>query len=209
MFVFDQHNILENHSKFGQAVKYFDRQRNVFATKIKPGQAYVTQGDDIIVTALGSCIAVCVMDKEKGIAGMNHFMVPAILSDDLSENSKAMRYGCHAMELLMNRVMAFEGNRRALEIKLFGGAEVVERLAKISRVNIDFIRQYVKQDGLNVISEDLGGVHPRKLIFEPATGLVHVKPLRSLHNETILKREDYYLDDIMQWNISNSVKLFF
>ena len=51
--------------KFGKDVKI-----------IHPGEYYVSSENELIGTLLGSCVAVCLIDTEKGMAGMNHFMLP-------------------------------------------------------------------------------------------------------------------------------------
>ncbi len=48
------------------------------------------------------------------------------------------------------------------------------------------------------MSKDLGLDNPRKVLFEPVTGRVWVKKLQSIHNDTLLKREERYLTDISQ-----------
>jgi chemotaxis protein CheD len=54
---------------------YYDRHFEKEAVKILPGEYYVTKGDKLIVTVLGSCVAVCLRDKVSGVGGMNHFFV--------------------------------------------------------------------------------------------------------------------------------------
>ena len=55
---------------------YFDRQFNTHAAKILPGEYYATTRDMMIVTVLGSCVSACIRDRESGVGGMNHFMLP-------------------------------------------------------------------------------------------------------------------------------------
>ena len=60
---------------------YFDRTFNMQASKIVPGEYYVTRRDMVLVTVLGSCVAACIRDKTNGIGGMNHFMLPKSTHD--------------------------------------------------------------------------------------------------------------------------------
>ena len=41
--------------------------------------------------------------------------------------------------------------------------------------NIDFVRQYVQDEGFNVVGEDLGDIYPRKVVYFPDTGKIRVK----------------------------------
>ena len=55
---------------------YFDKNFEIEAVKILPGEYYVTTRDMALVTVLGSCVAACIYDRTLGIGGMNHFMLP-------------------------------------------------------------------------------------------------------------------------------------
>ena len=44
--------------------------------KILPGEYYATNKDMALVTVLGSCVSACLRDRDTGIGGMNHFMLP-------------------------------------------------------------------------------------------------------------------------------------
>ena len=48
---------------------YYDRHFEKQAVKILPGEYYVTTGDKLIVTVLGSCVAVCLRDKKNHYGG--------------------------------------------------------------------------------------------------------------------------------------------
>ena len=38
--------------------------------------------DEVLCTVLGSCVAVCLCDSERGAWGMNHFMLPEAAPGD-------------------------------------------------------------------------------------------------------------------------------
>ena len=41
------------------------------------GEHYVTGDPEVtLTTILGSCVAVCLWDPERGVGGMNHFLLP-------------------------------------------------------------------------------------------------------------------------------------
>src|SRR5258708_28771822 len=56
--------------------RYFDPDFKVDTAKILPGEYYATNKDMALVTVLGSCVSACLRDRESGIGGMNHFMLP-------------------------------------------------------------------------------------------------------------------------------------
>ena len=191
----------------------WDRQRECYAAKILPGEFYVTKHSEIITTVLGSCVSACIRDPDFAIGGMNHFMLPA--SKEQMQNmsgmdSEAARYGNYAMEQLINEILKNGGRKSALEIKLFGGGRVLQNMthSDIGNRNINFVLEYLKTEGLKSVAEDLGDVYPRKVIYNPLTGKVNVKRLRSTHNDTIVKRETGYMQDLQKEPVSGDVELF-
>ena len=134
--------------------------------QILPGELYVTREDEVITTVLGSCVSACVRDRERGVGGMNHFMLPRAPAS--KDASMPARYGLYALESLLNKVS--RGRRSGLEIKVFGGGRVLEGNTDIGRANIEFVREFFATEGLEVVAEDLGGAHARRLRYWPRTG---------------------------------------
>ena len=191
--------------------RYWDKERGVYAAKILPGQYYVTINDEAITTVLGSCVSACIRDRVFGVGGMNHFMLPANRDDMvLSSSSDAARYGNFAMEQMINDILKNGGKRENLEIKVFGGGRVLENMQSldIGMRNIRFVKEYIQTEGLKLVTEDLGDVFPRKVVYFPTTGKVMVKKLRKLHNRTIQEREDNYLHSLEEKPVSGDIELF-
>jgi len=180
--------------------RYWDGTRHMPAAKILPGEYYVTAQNEVITTVLGSCISACVQDRVNRIGGMNHFMLP--ISEDgkwegAGDNSgSATRYGNYAMEHMINGILEHGGVRRNLEVKVFGGGRIISDMGDIGNNNIDFIREYLRLEGLPLVGEDLGGSYPRKVVYLPAIGRVWIKRIETLHNDTLLRRERLYKQNI-------------
>ena len=178
---------------FETIARYWDPTHARHAAKILPGEFYVTTSDELIVTVLGSCVAACVRDPLGGVGGMNHFMLPTSATGIRAGESPhawlATRFGNFAMESLLNTVLTLGGRRDRLEVKLFGGGRVLEGLSDVGRTNIEFAREYVRVEQLRTLAEDLGGIHPRKVYFDPRTGRANVRYLKVLTNDTITVRE--------------------
>ncbi len=191
---------------------YWDPRTQMPAAKILPGEYYVTKHNEIITTVLGSCVSACVHDTAAGIGGMNHFMLPISEgsgwggADDLV--GSATRYGNYAMEHMINQILKNGGDRNNLEIKIFGGGKIISSLTDIGEQNVQFIRQYIETEGLRLVSENVGDLFPRKIIYYPVTGKVLVKKLRQLHNDTIVRREDRYRSYIARKSVQGEVELF-
>jgi chemotaxis protein CheD len=193
--------------------RYWDRAMDVPAAKILPGEFYVSLRGEMIVTVLGSCVSACVRDKNLGIGGMNHFMLP--VKGDHSRTwgsnpiSAETRYGNWAMEYLINEILKNGGLRKNLEVKLFGGGKVLANMGDVGLRNIEFVKQYLKDEGLSIVAEDLGDYFPRKVLYFPDTGAVKVKKLRNMHNDTILRRELAYSSEITKPDLEEGdIELF-
>lgn len=175
--------------------RYWDKRMNQPAAKIMPGEFYISRSGEMIVTVLGSCVSACIRDKQLGVGGMNHFMLPIQSGDSSaawSGDGMAARYGNWAMEYLINEILKLGGTRRNLEIKVFGGGNVLKNMTDVGQRNIDFVRKYIYEENFDVIAEDLGGEYARKVLYFPDTGAVKIRKIREAPNDTILRREQEY-----------------
>ncbi|WP_404342067.1 chemoreceptor glutamine deamidase CheD [Pseudoalteromonas mariniglutinosa] len=194
---------------FENVKRFWDASREKVIAKVLPGEFYVSKNDELISTVLGSCIAACIYDQDLGIGGMNHFMLPIEKNIHLSNaHSLSCRYGNWAMEFLINEILKNGGSRSNLKVKLFGGGKIIRSMTDIGLGNIRFANAYVSEEGLNLVSHDVGGTWPRKVLFDPKTGKVQVKRLRDLHTDHLEKREVKYLHDIEAQNAHTDIELF-
>jgi|CXWL01.1.fsa_nt_gi chemotaxis protein CheD len=122
----------------------------------------------ILATVLGSCVSACARDPLLHIGGMNHFLLPG----EANAPRDSMKYGVQAMELLINGLLQRGAARERIEVKLFGGARVVEGLSDIGEKNAEFAQRFLKAEGLRCVGESLGGDRPRRIRFWPTTGRV-------------------------------------
>ena len=195
---------------FEKVNRYWDRNQQVHAAKILPGELYVSTHGEMIATVLGSCVSACIRDRHKGIGGMNHFMLPqdTAHSHSWGGDSLETRYGNWAMEALINEILKRGGKRGYLEVKLFGGGQVLENMTDIGARNIQFVRSYLEEEGLKIAAEDLGGVQPRKVLYFPDTGACRIRRLNRVTNETLYDREKAYAKEVNKGSNEGSIELF-
>ena len=190
---------------------YFDRTFDCNAAKISPGEYYYTDKDMVIVTVLGSCVSACIRDSISGIGGMNHFMLPdSAAADKDSPVSESMRYGTYAMEVLINQLLRNGARRENLEAKIFGGGNVLKSFTtmNVGDRNAIFVRKFLKEERIRVISEDLLDIYPRKVYYFPKTGRVLVKKLKNMHNDTLVQREEAYASKLKVADVGGEIDLF-
>lgn len=169
--------------------RVWQHRHQCYGARIMPGEYYVTRNDELIATTLGSCIAACVRDPFAGIGGMNHFMLPADEREDATATDQSARYGNVAMAQLISDILRHGGRRERLEVKIFGGGNVMPSMTMVGSINTAFIREYLQEQGFTIAAEDLGGSTPRKVIYFPATGRVMMQRVKlSQHDQTEITR---------------------
>ncbi|OAN54064.1 chemotaxis protein CheD [Paramagnetospirillum marisnigri] len=193
--------------------RWFDPTFKIMAVKVLPGEHYVsTAGQEMIVTVLGSCVSACIWEPRMKIGGMNHFMLPESNSDGAPVD-KSMRYGNHAMEELINDLLRRGARRESLEIKVFGGGNVIAGMSgggtgPIGDRNAEFVRRYLSEEGLRIAAEDLGGPHPRRIHFFPRIGKVIRLFLKKDVERAVLTRELSYRSKLKDVPVEGDVELF-
>ena len=199
--------------QFAHVTRYWDSEHASFAARLLPGEYYVTRHEEMIATVLGSCVSACIRDVRLGVGGMNHFMLPLDGSSGQSAwgaaASAATRYGNVAMERLINDILKLGGRREDLEIKLVGGGRVLpDMTTDIGARNIEFVRAYVATEGFRVASEDLGDIHPRRVVYFPQTGRMRVRKLTTGRDDMLAARERQYLQQLDIAAVDGEVELF-
>jgi chemotaxis protein CheD len=148
----------------------------------------------VVSTVLGSCVASCLFDPISAIGGMNHFMLP-----DAAEQSWMPEcYGVHAMELLINQLMASGARRDRLVAKVFGAAHVVPGSTmgrKVADANSAFVKEFLAREGIAILGERLGGESPLHVSFFTHTGKVLLRTIRDREAE-VVERERQYREEL-------------
>jgi chemotaxis protein CheD len=93
---------------------------------------------------------------------------------------------------LINEILKLGGTRRNLEIKVFGGGNVLSNMTDIGERNIEYVKKYIYEENFELAASDVGDIYPRKVLYFPDTGSVKVRKLRQTQNDTILQREISY-----------------
>lgn len=145
--------------------KFFDQKNKLF---LMPGQIIVAEQDTLISTLLGSCVAVCLHDPLTKIGGMNHYLLPEILGNELP----SARYGSHAIDLLIKEMDRRGADVYQLQAKIFGGGNVVadNKIGQSIGVrNVQTAERILKERGIWVVRKDVGGERGRKITLNTTT----------------------------------------
>lgn len=149
--------------------------RNYF---LEPGYMLIAAEPTCISAVLGSCVSVCIYDQKRKCGGMNHFRFPFT-----SDRQQATALYGNVSTLSLIRMMLENGSRKeSLEAQLFGGAHNQEASQKdIGLENIRVAQKVLHRCDIRIVSEDVGGLMGRKVVFNTETAelaVIRVQKLR-------------------------------
>lgn len=148
---------------------------------LNPGDLYFGEGNIVIQTLLGSCVAITVWHPTLKIGGMCHYLLP-----DRSHYTKNIHHprGYYCSDVMQYFAEVFEQRKlkpSAFQVKIFGGGQVLtsherENLEiNVAEANISYGRNHLIASGLKINAEDVGGRRYRKVYFEVTNGNVWVQ----------------------------------
>ena len=141
---------------------------------IHVGEIFVGAKPTEISTVLGSCISVCIFDKMEQVGGMNHYLVPLWNENGL----QSPKYGNISIPKLIDNMLNIGCNKYNLEAKIFGGANVINVSQKdmmIGRKNILIAKEILREYGIKILAQDIGGTRGRKILMKSDTGKIFLK----------------------------------
>jgi chemotaxis protein CheD len=121
---------------------------------------------------------------------MNHFLLAEPSGNARDRYGASARYGAFAMEQLINKVLSRGSGRKAnLEIKVFGGGLINSALTDVGAKNIDFVHEFLANEGYKIAGEDVGGSYARRVMFKPHSGRAFIKRLDSVAGASVAREE--------------------
>jgi chemotaxis protein CheD len=136
-------------------------------------------GDVLVALGLGSCVGVCVYDRQAKIAGMAHVVLPAKLHAGEDPPGKFANTAVPALLEEMSRQGAVFSR---LKVAVAGGAQLFSFNGAGPRLDVGQRNQAavlsaLEECGLTVAGQDLGGSIGRTVHFWVENGCVRVKTI--------------------------------
>jgi chemotaxis protein CheD len=132
----------------------------------------------MLVTSVGSCVAICIHEPVSRCGGLAHVMLPKAGSDSRFMPSK---YAETAVPIMVDAIKKLGGNSHSLSAKIAGGADMFSTLRcgmlRIGEQNVQATRQALQAQGVRIVAEDVGGTSGRKVSFNLGDGSVIVQSL--------------------------------
>ena len=175
-----------------QAVRSLPTEFNrVDVINVHQGDCHISDDPNVTLsTVLGSCVSACVRDATAQVGGMNHFLLAHQSGSAHERFGASARYGAFAMEELINKVLSVgSGSKQNLEIKVFGGGNINATLTDVGAENAEFVRNFLRGEGYQIASEDLGGGFARRVLYKPLSGRVFIKRLDSMTGQSVVREE--------------------
>ncbi len=134
---------------------------------------------DMILTtySLGSCIGVAVYDPVYAVGGLVHVMLP---ESKLSPEKAAARPGMFmdtGVPALLRAVCQMRADKSRLLVYVVGGAQIMDTSGyfNIGKRNYEALQGLLRQFGLRIYAEEVGGLVNRTVNLHIATGEVWLK----------------------------------
>lgn len=151
-----------------------------------PGEVHLARRPTIIRTLLGSCVGVTFWSEKLGVGALSHSLLPKSTSDRSPNISLASghRYVDFAIRDLARQLDELGARRSEVQVKLFGGADVLvvsdaaSSVPTVGKLNCQAAIKVVYAEGFEVIASSLGGTVGRNIEFDTGTGEVFLRWLR-------------------------------
>ncbi len=147
---------------------------------LQPGELYLARSPSILRTILGSCVGVTFWSARLGAGAMCHGVLPRCPLNRPSTFtvSEGHRYIDFSIRYLAAQFDALGARRDELEVKLFGGADVLPVFEvqtsrpTVGALNCQAAIEVLAAEGFQVSASDLGGIRGRRIHFHTGTGEV-------------------------------------
>ena len=149
---------------------------------LQPGEWRIVRGPSVLKTVLGSCVGVTFHAPRLAASAMCHPMLPTHMAKPfvLSDPVAARRYVDYVIREMACEFDSLGATRREVEVKLFGGADVLassRKSATVGRMNAETALRVLEDEGYHVLASRLGGSRGIFIEFHTDTGEVLLRKL--------------------------------
>ncbi|MCH5200161.1 MAG: chemotaxis protein CheD [Oscillospiraceae bacterium] len=133
--------------------------------------------DTLVTYALGSCIGTCIYDKDAGIAGMSHIMLPD--SKSMRDgNVNRMKFADTALPDMVKEMVKRGASMQRLTAKIAGGAVMFptqNQSFNIGGNNIQAVKKALAALKIPIVADDTGLNFGRTVYFNGSDGRMIVR----------------------------------
>ncbi len=151
---------------------------------LQPGESYLAEKPTLIRTLLGSCVGITFWCRRTGLGGLCHPMLPVCGCErgQALTLKQSRRYVDFTIRDLASQFDQAGVARSEIEVKLFGGADVLlmplaNSRPTVGRLNTESALEVLAEEGMAVAASSLGGTSGLIIRFNTLTGDVFLKRL--------------------------------
>ena len=136
--------------------------------EVYTGEVRSTRCATLASNAIGSCIAVMMIDESRQTGGIAHVMLPG--RAERAQQDHRFRYAENAIEELVRQMNDLGSRESELIAVVAGGGNVLRRPDDtICAMNINSVLDVLKKRGVPVAASSLGGMERRKVRLDLST----------------------------------------
>lgn len=148
---------------------------------LQPGYIYASHEHIFLNTVLGSCVAVALWDSHNAFGGMCHYIYP-----QQEKNARNARFGDVAIPYLIRLMQELGSRKNELMAHVVGGGVNPEFASTIGGTNAQVAERLLLQQGIEIVTLDVGGNVGKKISFNTLTGELLV------YTTTKIRDNDWY-----------------
>lgn len=137
----------------------------------------IAKDSGILITyALGSCVGVCLYDREIKLGAMLHIMLPENPKDSINH----LRYADTGISHTIQKMVNLGADKKRIVGKIAGGAKMFDIsdkciIGNIGLRNVEKTKEILRAEGIVILAEETGEAHARTMYFDVNTGIAKVK----------------------------------
>ena len=149
---------------------------------LQPGESLLVREPTILRTLLGSWVGIAFRAPRLGAGALCHPMLPRCPTKPggVLSRSSGRRYVDFAIRDLARQFDALGAHRNEVEVKIFGGGDVLlmendPLRPTVGRLNSEVAMKVLAEEGFAVTASSLGGKRGINIYFDTSTGEVLLK----------------------------------
>lgn len=140
--------------------------------------AIISAPGTIATIGLGSCVGILLYDNVCNKAGLVHIMLPD--STAFKTITNPYKFADTAIPLVIKEMIRQGCNKKNIVAKIAGGAAMFKFSentinSDIGNRNVIAVKEAIKQQGIKIVAEDVGGSKGRSMFANAENGMVTIR----------------------------------
>lgn len=146
----------------------------------------IAKGNQVLVSyALGSCVGICLYDRQAHIAGMAHIILPG--REYAAHADNVYKFADEGISELVKQMIHMGARGAGLVAKIAGGSRMFGTsmgTMDIGDRNVEAVKCALAHEGIRLVAQDTGKNYGRTILFYAENGRLEVNTVR--HTAVIL-----------------------